>query len=356
MSRALGASVLGAAMLLAGLAFGSPSLLVPGVALLVLGAGAAAWVALAGAGAALARHDGPATVEEGQVWPLVLDLRPGLVPAPGGELVEPLLARPLPLGGVRRRSRVEVRFERRGRRRIEPARVRIGDPLGLAERRLETEPGEVVVLPRVEPLVVAPGVGVGRLGARAGRPLGEAAEVEIDGLRPYRPGAPAARIHWPSVARRAEMIERRLVSDADARPLVVLDARSPASIDALDRAVRAAASLTVHLARHGGCALLLPGDRRSTDVDAELRAWPSLHVRLALVTPDDRAPNTGRVERTGSVIWVTAAGGAPPAGLARATAATRWLVTPADQEPPGAAFAVAGCAGRMLGRAGRRAA
>ena len=61
-------------------------------------------------------------------------------------------------------------------------------------------------------------------------------------------------------------------------------------------AVRAAASLCVHLAREGGCALLLPGDRRPVDIGHDLGAWPALHARLALVE----------------------AGGAPPARRARA--------------------------------------
>ena len=53
------------------------------------------------------------------------------------------------------------------------------------------------------------------------------AAVDIDGLRPYRPGTPASRIHWAALARGAGLLERRLRADGDTRPLVVLDARSP---------------------------------------------------------------------------------------------------------------------------------
>ena len=88
-------------------------------------------------------------------------------------------------------------------------------------------------------------------------------------------------------------MERRLRSDGDTRPLVVLDPRRPAREEDLDAAVRAAASLCVHLARAGGCALLLPGDRRPTVLESTLIGWPHLHVRLALV--DDRTgPERGR--------------------------------------------------------------
>ena len=86
-----------------------------------------------------------------------------------------------------------------------------------------------------------------------------AAEFEVDGLRPYREGSPASRIHWPALARSGEMHERRMVAGAEATPLVVLDAELPDDQEALDRAVRAAASLCVHLAPGSGCSVLLPG-------------------------------------------------------------------------------------------------
>jgi uncharacterized protein (DUF58 family) len=356
-SRAGGAAALGGLLLASALTFGASTLYLPAVALLLLAAVSAAWVALAAAGAGLRREGGPHAVEEEHAWPLLLEVRPGLVRPPGGELVEPLLPRPLPVGGRRmRRSRVDVRFERRGRRTLAPARLVIRDPLGLARREIAAEPIELVVLPRIEPVLTPAGGGAGGLAGRAARPLAAAAEVEPDSLRPYRQGAPAARIHWPTVARTGVVMERRLASDADSLPLVVLDPRRPPSEDALDRAVRAAASLCVHLARRGGCSLILPGDRRATEIDPDLHAWPALHIRLALVEADDRAPVPGRLERAGALFWVAAGAGAPPPGLARAAAAERFLVTPVPIGPAAGSFVVAGCAGRPLGRTSRRAA
>jgi uncharacterized protein (DUF58 family) len=352
-SRAGGAAALGGLMLIAALTFDAATLYVPAVALLVLAAGAAAWVALAAAGAGIERRAALQAIEEEQPWPLLIELRPGLVPAPGGEVVEPLLRRPIPLR--RRRSRVDVRFERRGRRTIAPARMVIRDPLGLARRELSAPALELVVLPRIEP-VLAPGGSATGTTARAARSLAAAAEVEPDSLRPYRQGAPAARIHWPTVARTGEVMERRLAADADSLPLVVLDPRRPPSDDALDRAVRAAASLCVHLARGGGCSLMLPGDRRANEIDPDLHAWPPLHIRLALVQAGDASPVPGRLERAGALFWVAAGAGTPPPGLARAAAAERYLVTPVPSGPAAASFVVAGCAGRPLGRATRRAA
>lgn len=357
MGRALGASLLGIGLLLSGAAFDSPSLHVPGAALLTLGAGAAVWVGLASVGAQVRRVEGPATVVEEEAYPLRIEYRSGLVPAPGGELCEPLLAAPVRLGLTdSRHIRVDVRFARRGRRELAPARVVLQDPLRLATAvRTSGAAAEVIVLPRMEPVVDAEGGG--RAGFGGGTPAAApGGELELDGLRPYRPGTPGSRIHWPTVARTGELVERRLVAGEETRPLVVLDTRSPESEEALDMAVRAAASLTVALARAGGCGLLLPGDRRPAEVDPALGDWQSLHVRLALVEERREAPAAARVQRAGSIFWVAAsAGGRVPLGLERAGAVTRWLVTPAARAGPGA-FTVAGCAGYSLGRGARRAA
>ena len=361
MSRAFLAAFFGLLLVITAAAFDSPSLYVPGSAFVLLGVAAAAWVALAAHGAGLTRELDARAIEEEEPLPVRLELRRGVLPPPGGEVVEPLLDHPLPaFGQGTRRVRIEVRFARRGRRWLEPTRLRIRDPLGLAERNVYADPAELLVLPRIEAPTSAGDRTSGGHGVQTdGSALAvQGAELELDSLRPYREGAPASRIHWPTVARSGVMMERRLVADADSRPLVVLDSRRPASEEALDAAVRAAASLTVHLARSGGCSLLLPGDRRPTEIDPELRSWPQQHVRLALIGEVDSAPFAGRLERLGAILWVTAmAAAAPPPGLARAAAGARYLVTPEAIEGRPAAFAVAGCNAYRIGaRAGRRAA
>jgi uncharacterized protein (DUF58 family) len=350
-TRALGAALLGALIGVSAAAFDSPSLYVPGVGLFLLGAGAWLWVALAAQGAGVVRPPGEPVVEEEEPYALRLELPRGLVRPPGAELHEPLLARPLRLiKSTPRRIRVEVRFERRGRRVLAPARVVVADPLGLARRELRSEEGSVLVLPRVEPISLA-GVGVtDGLAGDAARMAAHAAELELDTLRPYRPGTPASRIHWPTVARTGVMMERRLIADVDLRPLVVVDPRRPSSDEALDMAMRAAASLVVHLAREAGCSMLLPGDRRATEVEPDLRSWPTLHARLALLGPEDGPPVAARVERTGAVFWVTAGASAPPAGISRAAAAVRYLVTPTPVAEGRTDFTVAGCAVQRLDR------
>lgn len=370
MTRAAGAAVLGAAMALAALLFDAASLWVPSVALIGVSVAAAAWVALAASGASVRRRPGPATIEEEQPYSLRVEFRQGLLPPPGGELREPLLDTPVPLGPRRSsKVRIEVRFGRRGRRVLEPGVLTIADPLRLAVREVPSgaEAAELLVLPRVEPVVAASVSGAGASGAgrdsgggRAalrGRIDGSAAELDLDGLRPYREGTPASRIHWPAVARSGDMLERRLVADSDSAPLVILDATRPPSTEALDQAVRAAASLCVHLGRRSGCALLLPGDRRPATLSPDMAAWPSLHARLAHVEASGTRPPLSRARRAGAVIWVCARADAPRE-LARVAGGGGWLVTPLDSAPPGTplAFTVAGCAGRRLGRTLQRSA
>jgi len=361
--RALAAAGLGAALLLCGATFDSASLYVPGVALLLLSLGAAVGVRLAARGAVVERAPGPATVLEEQPWPLRLSVRTGPLPAPGGELVEPLLGWPVPVRRRRsQRLRMNVRFSRRGRRGLAAPELVLRDPLRLVERRIEGEGGEeVLVLPRIEP-VVAGGAGArsalrgfGGAGGRspAGRMPGAEAELDLDGLRPYRPGTSASRIHWPAVARTGEMLERRLVAEADSSPLVVLDSRRPADAEALDAAVRAAASLTVHLARGGGCALLLSGERRAQQVGSDLAAWPAAHARLALVEAGAQAPALGPAPRSGAVFWVTAAVLERPPAALRRLAGRSFLVSPRPLRGLGRDFSVAGCTGQRLGRASR---
>ena len=366
MGRALSTALLGGALLLAGAAFGPTPLLVPGAALLPVGVGAAIWVAMAARGARVERRLWVTRAVEHEPVAMTLETHTRLSPPPGSELVEPLLAEASrPAGGQRVQGlRAETSFSRRGRVRLEPALLRVRDPLGLALREVRSPATELLILPRVEAVRVgrggpAPG---DRLAAPTPAEVTDVAEVEIDSLREASAEASATRIHWPAVARTGVLMERTLVPESANRPLVILDAAEPESPDALDSAVRAAASLCVWLARAGGCELLLPGDRRPSKIDAALTAWPALHARLALVEPDGSTPAPGSLGRAGSTLWVMArapglAAGARalPQSMTRAGSGERYVVAPGPGGP-GVAFTVAGCHGRRLGRSARRAA
>ncbi|HEY1274213.1 MAG TPA: DUF58 domain-containing protein [Thermoleophilaceae bacterium] len=365
MAKAIATVLLGVALCLAGATFDTASLYLPGVALVFIAVGAVVWVELAARGARLSRRPGPPTVVEEEAYPLRVELKAGVLPPPGGELFEPLLGWPVPIAGRwSRRVRINVRFSRRGRRVLEPGLLVIRDPLHLRVREVQGGGGEeVLVLPRIEP-VRSPrgdGGGSGIDGGGGGDPgiIGRridaaAAELEIDGLRPYREGAPASRIHWPTVARTGEIMERRLVADLDSSPLLVLDAASPASEEALDMAVRAAASLCVYLARETACAILLPGERRAIELTHDMGAWPAIHARLAVVQSGTPAQAGVLAPRAGSVLWVTGADlRRAPRALDRLPAAARFVVSPSPLPGHRARFTVAGCTGQVIERAGR---
>jgi uncharacterized protein (DUF58 family) len=160
-------------------------------------------------------------------------------------------------------------------------------------------------------------------------------------------------VYWPALARGGDALERRFRPDGDGRPLVALDPRAPAREEDLDAAVRATASLAVHLAGHGGCWLLVPGARRPAALDQTLAGWPALHARLALVTEHTAPALTATAGRQGTVVLVSAAmRERPPAATGGAVGV---LVVPGSLASRRPAFHVAGCQGYRLGRPSRRA-
>lgn len=360
--RAVWAAALGTALVAVGLAFDTPSLLVPGIALGLLVVVSGVWVGAASALAGVTRAEVPARLTEDQVFELGLSLSAPL-PLPTARLVDPLLAAPAGLSLARSRTiREPVIFARRGRRAIEPATLEISDPLRLWVRsKASAAGGSLLVVPRTEEVALPPLFGSGRAGVggrRATQAVADggrdasAVEFEIDGLRSYRHGTPASRIHWPSVARGGEMVERRLIAGSHALPLLVLDAISPSSEEALDEAVRAAASLAFALARRRGCAVLLPGERRATELDRRLGRWAEVLERFALVRSGTPIYGTRMAGRGRAVVWVSAGPRAAAERSLAKTGAERGLaVTP--QRPKGEALPIAGCWASVL--AGREA-
>jgi uncharacterized protein (DUF58 family) len=358
--RAAGAAAAGVALVLVAFLFDATPLLVPGTAFAALGIGAPAWVWGLMRAASVSRRLEQERVVEQEPLEAMVEVRGWL---PGGEVLDPLAGDPVRLPAARRSAiRVLARFEHRGVRRLEPPSLRLRDPLALAE--CAWTPAEraldVLVLPRTEPVRWA-GRGGEAVGAAAARTRAELlAAVEVDGLRPYRRGTPASRIHWQSLARGAGLLERRLRVDGDQTPLIVLDARGSGPREHLDAAVRAAASLVLELARAGGSRLLLADDRRALAVESDLAAWPTAHARLALVEggPRARAPAFQAVRSAlGLVLYVAAR---RVDRLDSALGSEGWpgsaavLVVPAALAPRGrASFSVAGCVGVAV-RLGRR--
>jgi uncharacterized protein (DUF58 family) len=377
MTRAAGVALCGLAITFAAFLFDAAPLFVPGVAFTLIGVLTPLWVWASARNASITRRLLTERVIEGEPVEAMIEVRRGPLGLPGGEVLDPLagtpvsLSRPLSLiaGGAKANVRVVARFSRRGLHRLEPPTLVVRDMLELASTvRAGTGPvHELLILPRTE--AVNWGAREGGRRSEGSDPRSAAehfAAVDVDGLRPYRPGTPASRIHWSALARGAGLLERRLQADGDTRPLVVLDARGTGPAEHLDAAVRAAASLTLELARRGGCRLLLPGERRAVTVEMDLLSWPGVHARLAFVEggADTRAPVLGAGARLGPVFYVAAQ---PleriPAALAAAGASACMLVLPTALRHGlhGApSLDVAGCRGYLLGsrstRHGERAA
>jgi uncharacterized protein (DUF58 family) len=360
MGRALATGLLALAIGLTAALFDAEPLWVAALMLLLLAVGAAAWVALACSGVRVRRTLGVRRVIEDEPVSIVLDVRAGRVALPPSRLVDPLLpdAAPVHPGRGGARIRIEARFSRRGRRRLALPRLLISDPLGLATRTVGAAPSvaddELLVLPRIEPITYAAG-GAGAIHiARRGR-FAMGAEVELDGIRPLRDGTPASRIFWPAVARGADPQERYLAVASQSQPLVVLDPRGAAAEEQLDAAVRATASLVRALATAGGCGVLLPGDRRPTELSQTLAGWAQLHARLALIGPGGAPALASVAQRSGPVVFVSARMRTRlPQAFGPRHGAARVLVVPGRLASMQAAFAVGGCSGYVLGGARSR--
>jgi len=370
--RAGAAAVAGLALILIALTFEAAPLFVPGVALVVLGVAAPAWVTLAAGNATIERKLESERVVEDEPIEATIEVRRGPWGLPGAAVEDPLAGEPISIrgpmsiisGGNTASVRIVASFPRRGVRRIEPPTLIVSDALELARvERLSASPAqEILVLPRTERVKWVPGAGEKWRRATGAAPLEPFGATEVDGLRPYRQGTPASRIHWPALARGAGLLERRLRADTETRPLVVVDARvgeSARGSEHLDAAIRAAASLVLELGTRTGCGLLLPGEYRPLEVETDLIAWPVAHARLALVEggPQARAPGLAPGARSAQVLYVAATAHAHlPAGLASAGVRAAILVVPkalANQPRQQASFEVAGCVGFVVG-AGRR--
>lgn len=294
--RALGllAGGLGA-FALAGL-LGSAALFAVGSAALAAVVGGALVVGLGVRRIRVARRIATTELREGESLRIVIEV----LRSPGAAVDLELLDGGGRWVGVPAAGRaVDVAIERRGTFAVAPSLLRIRDPLGIVAWRIAVgEPQPVTVLP------LPTAVGERHAAARAaGR------DVEPDGLRPYVPGTPIARVHWRSLARGDELHERRLGAAPSDLPLVVVDTAG-APDEAVDWVARATAGHLERFARDGGCRLLLPGDPGPQRIGSGTAAVRAALRRLAAL---ERSPTVVRPEPgDGDAIWLRAS--RPPAG------------------------------------------
>lgn len=137
----------------------------------------------------------------------------------------------------------------RGRYRLDRGRLVAGDPLGLGRAEIEMERASfVTVRPRVPELQTL-FTDTGTWGDGGRRALvRRASGLEPRGVREYLEGEPLRAVHWPTSARRGELMVRELEDAPRESVAVVLDVDAGSIAGApgdssLDDAVRAAAGI-----------------------------------------------------------------------------------------------------------------
>ena len=264
-----GGLALGAVALVAALATGSRVLGVVGVGFLLAGAVTWVWAWLADSPVLLTTTITPAPAVEGDRVRLALDAqRTSGIPV--GSLTVRMSAgrlgeRTCRLRTRGRRARGELDLGRlpRGVFALSETEMVLGDLLGLVTVRpaLTCESATLVVRPRLAEL--------DGLFSDAGRSAGDGRRVllrrtagfDFHSVRQYEQGESLRRVHWPSSARRGELMVKELEDTAHDGVVVVLDCDPRCAVGAppessFDAAVRAAGSLLRAHATRGRLATL----------------------------------------------------------------------------------------------------
>lgn len=193
----------------------------------------------------------------------------------------------------------------RGRFPIGPTVVTVSDPLGLASST--TTSGVVdtmVVYPAIETLREFPSVRGRNLVVTSSRPEhNQRGGEDFYTLREYRQGDDLRRVHWPSSARRDELMIRQLETPWQARALVILDVRAEVypQPEAFERAVSGAASVVRHLVNGGFSADIWAGggvidaSHYATAMEALAVVSPAHDLDLLAMATRLRRPEGGGV-------------------------------------------------------------
>ena len=280
--------------------FGAEVLYPAAAGLVLAPLGARAWVRLAAGPIVLRRRAGRGAMLEGDdVW-VTLEARTNTSVRPPGLAVRERLARlgarrvELNRGDRSYRGTYVVERVPRGRYAVEESEAVIEDPFGLAHAEVELPPGgSLVVYPR---LVHLDGL-FSESGAHAqdGRRmlLRRQAGFDLHSVREYEQGESLRKVHWPSTARRGQLMVKELEDAPRDEIAIVLDADAGAVTgSSFDVQVRAAGSiLRTHAARGRRAVLSLnAAQRQSVRVSSLDNDWQAAYEVLAAVEPDGSRP------------------------------------------------------------------
>jgi uncharacterized protein (DUF58 family) len=226
----------------------------------------------------------------------------------------------VPRDGQVLRATYRIEHAPRGRYRFTGAEVSIEDPFGLSRHEQQLpDTGTLVVYPRLtrlETLFSERGLrshGGGRMLLR--RPAG----FELHSVREYQDGESLRRVHWPSTARRQQLMVKELEDAPRDEVVVVLDAQAGFAAgtppdSSFDAQVRIAGSILWTHARRGRNARLLvtSSGAEPVAVRAYERDWSRAMEALAAAEQDGRRPlegflgdTAGDAARASDVVVVT---------------------------------------------------
>lgn len=247
----------------------------------------------------------------------VLHLRDPVTGTAGADL---LLAPLRP--GESARAAYRLPTDRRGVLTVGPLDVVVGDPFGLASLATAAATAtELTVYPKVDDIVPIPFTSGHDPHAGAEHPnaLGRTGE-DFYALRPYVVGDDLRRVHWPSTARRDELMVRQDELPWQGRATVLLDVRRTThTADSLELAVSAAASVVTASWDRRDLVRLVTTDGTDTGFGAGSAHVEAIMEHLATVPPTPAGSLRGvldalsRSEGGGALVVILA--GAPAVEL-----------------------------------------
>ena len=303
--------------------FGAKALYPVAAGLVLAAIAARAWVWLGAAPIVLRRRAGKgALLEGGDVWVTLEARSEAGMPLPSITITERLArlgvrATPLQRSGAGYRGTYVLERVPRGRYVVEEVRATIDDPFGLARSVVELPAGgSLLVYPR---LVV-----LDRLFSESGahaqdgrrlllrRPSG----FDFHSVREYEQGESLRKVHWPTTARRGQLMVKELEDAPRDEIAVVLDAEaSTVAEESFDEQVRAAGSILRSHASHGRRAVLAinSSERPTARVSSLDGDWIAALGLLAAAEPDGARPvvellarDSGPASRALETVVVTA--------------------------------------------------
>ncbi|MCA1841587.1 MAG: DUF58 domain-containing protein [Actinobacteria bacterium] len=185
---------------------------------------------------------------------------------------------------------------RRGAVAVGPLVVRVGDPLGLAERRRELiGTARLVVYPRTHTVLALPGSATRETRHGTTHPTRSPRGDDFFALREYEVGDDLRRVHWRSTARLGDLMLRQDEVRFGEVATVLLDTRASAHRgDSFEQSLEVAASVAAALVDDGrrlrfittgGFDIELDGTRTGASHSRSEGKWAAILDHLATVEP-----------------------------------------------------------------------